>query len=83
MRSTRMGSNWAETSPPPPSPSSILCGATQVNQRKGLGVLGFKDGVVYHGQFVNDAPGGLAVETYPNGFGESSRSTGGAGGGQR
>ena len=51
-----------------------------MNQRKGLGVLGFKDGVVYHGQFVNDAPSGLAVETYPNGFGESSRSTGGAGG---
>lgn len=46
-------------------------GETQMNQRKGLGVLGFKDGVVYHGHFANDVPSGLAVETYPNGFGKS------------
>lgn len=43
-------------------------GETQVNQRNGIGVLCFKDGVVYHGQFAQDVPNGLAVETYPDGF---------------
>lgn len=45
-------------------------GETQVNQRNGIGVLCFKDGVVYHGQFAQDVPNGLAVETYPDGFGD-------------
>ena len=43
-------------------------GETRVNERNGLGVLTFKDGVVYHGQFSNDLSHGLAVETYPGGF---------------
>jgi hypothetical protein len=45
-------------------------GETQVNQRNGIGVLSFKDGVIYHGQFAQDLPNGLAVETYPDGFGD-------------
>ena len=43
-------------------------GETRVNQRNGLGVLAFKDGVVFHGQMADDLPNGLAVETYPGGF---------------
>ena len=43
-------------------------GELKDNKRNGIGVLSFKDAVVYHGQFDNDLPNGLAVETYPGGF---------------
>ena len=45
-----------------------VSGETMLNQRCGLGVMSFKDGIVYHGQFKDDLPSGLAVETYPGGF---------------